>query len=137
MVLFQQRQIPCAREWKSSMYSLHIAQTCEHRLSRHRLHVRYYSHKPCALRAGIFWKQILQSDAHSTSNAMKGKHRLHEPMVQPRKPTSSGRLVTIVPTPVSMVSVSHAAAAGQHGFLCQCSIGNGRRTSEGTDFFGR
>jgi len=64
----------------------------------------------CALRAGIFWKQILQSDAHSTSNAMKGKHRLHEPMVQRRKPTSPGSLVTIVPNSVSMVSVRHAAA---------------------------
>jgi len=39
---YSNRQIPCAREWKSSMHNLHIvAQRCEHRLSRHRLHVRY------------------------------------------------------------------------------------------------
>jgi len=54
---------------------------------------------------------------------MKGKHRLHEPMVQPRKPTSPGSLVTIVPNSVSMVSVRHAAAMrgtpmGQR-FLCR------------------
>jgi len=46
-----------------------------------------------------------------TYNAIKEEHRqLHEAMVRPPHFTSSGSLVTILPTPMSMVSVNHAAA---------------------------